>query len=386
MATTIYTRNTLTHPGAIPQNGYFDMLTTGSGVQLTTNSMVTAPAEYPGEKQFALTGVALAWWSPRVAAPVTISGSMTFNIWINGDAGYVGLARVRLFKITAGGSAIESLIATATTDAMTATNAIHSVSVTPSTPVVLSVGERLILRVYLVTTTGNGTLKYNSTTTNLVLAETVTFTPNGTKLYLRSTTTIGIASFMDLSETIGTGVGITATVNTSAGATQVQWTKTAGGAIAEWISQRIKAPGWTAQLVANFVAHFYSVAESSLSANCGFLYKVFKRRPDGTETLVYTRAVGAELTTTPTTLTLTGGGTLAQVTNFAEDDRVVVRVYIENQGGTMGGGFNCSLMYDGGGVASPDVTLLDSPEFKLSTDPAGSSSVPGAMTTGGVGN
>src|SRR3972149_10745821 len=62
-----------------------------------------------------------------------------------------------------------------------------------------------------------------------------------TKLYLRNTQTNGIgANYYDLITTVGASPD-TAVVNSTAAGTEIQFTKTAGGAVAQWISGRVSS-------------------------------------------------------------------------------------------------------------------------------------------------
>lgn len=157
----------------------------------------------------------------------------------------------------------------------------------------------------------------------------------------------------------------------------------------EFLSGRVKSPGFTLSDVLNVTTRVW-MHESSSSANAAGRLKVFLRKPDGTETLVATRNTASELPTSATATTMTGTASLQQVTNFAEDDRVVVRCYITNVG-TMAASFRATLYYDANSVGvgvtgNSYINLLDGPEFKLESDPAGTSRIPDGLPMTGVGN
>lgn len=150
-----------------------------------------------------------------------------------------------------------------------------------------------------------------------------------------------------------------------------------------WISPRFKA-GWAVE-TANQFAWKLSASESLLSANCAGKVKVFRYQPDGTETLLYTLAT-PELPADPSALSSTTGGTVTP-TPCAEDDRLIVRVYIANVG-TMGGGATCSVWYDANaadGVGDSYLTFVGLPEWKAEGDPPAPPKPPTAIMTGGVG-
>ena len=146
--------------------------------------------------------------------------------------------------------------------------------------------------------------------------------------YLRNTQTNGIGStYYDLSETAGASAD-TAVVNTTAGGTEIQFTKTAGGAIAQWISGRVPAGGFTLTSVDVSIA----AIESGNAVNVGLRLRVFKREAGGTETEVGGGPFddGVELPSIPSDAQTFS----ADVTDtaFAEDDRVLCKIYVTNIG------------------------------------------------------
>lgn len=418
MSTVIWLRSTATVPSAYSfvSGGVTKDALTVNGTGLV-NATMKAGATLPASGEFLLTMpgtfTPLSWWSERITAQVTISGAIAVALRPNTTAGGTVRLRMKIFKITAGGSNVVTLIGQAdgTADLAT-TNSAYTISITPPAPVTLVANERFIIELYAIPnpSTGWGTpsaayanvpFSGNSSISDasITFTETITFKDNATFIKPRRTTGTGIGVFMDLLTATGATAFTTAVVNTAAGGTEIQWTKTAGGTVAEWISGRLKAPGWTITSVANFVGNFNS-QESNLAANCASTIKVFKRKPDGTEALVFTRTQDLEMGTASAVVQLTGaGGTstlgAASDLNCAEDDRIVVRLYIHNVGGTMGGGFTCTVNYDHNTVPATKSTLntsdcyfwlLDGPEFKAEGDPAGTSRVPGAQTMLGIGN
>ena len=148
-----------------------------------------------------------------------------------------------------------------------------------------------------------------------------------TKLYLRNTQTNGIGStYYDLLTTAGSSSD-TAVVNSTASGTEIQFTKTAGGAIAQWISGRAPVGGFT--LTSTDVSLW--LQEDLAATNIGGRYRIFKRAADTTETEIGGGPFddGVEFGTTATEETWTGNVT---DTAFAEDDRILVKLYITNIG------------------------------------------------------
>jgi hypothetical protein len=395
MPTPIYLKTTQTHPRS--PSAYRDMTTFTSAASLT---FVTGTDTTPVEM---LLSGGIMFISERVAAEVTISGVITFALRGFAATGRTARFRARLYKITTGGSNIETLIGQAdTTTNLTTAPANYSASFTPAAPVTMAPGERFILRVVSIPVAGSYgasgtvTMAFGTTTVanagSVTFTETVTFRVNGTILYARRVGTSGIGNFFDLSLTRNTTQDFTtAVVNTAAAATEIQWTRTAGGTLLEWISPRMKAPGWTVDSATLFTSVNYFACESDAAANCKLRLRVFRRTPTGTETLVATWDKATELGVCATFSQGTlSPATLAGTVSFAEDDRVVLRTYIIPADGlTMGGGHTCTMRYDDFDTATQDykLTIFDAPEFKDDADPdADPAHIPDGLTTMGMGN
>src|SRR5678816_2979974 len=103
-----------------------------------------------------------------------------------------------------------------------------------------------------------------------------------TKLFLRETTVTAIGSFRDMLASAGASL-TTGVVNTAGSGTQIQWTKTAGGAVLEWISGRVPVGGFT--LSGTMTFNIWA-SESATAANAGGRVRVFKRTAAGSESEV----------------------------------------------------------------------------------------------------
>lgn len=182
-------------------------------------------------------GIPIPWYSERLASETTIGGTITFNIWAFKDATFTGRLRARLYKVTAGGSNVASLIATAdaASDLTTASTA-YTFTATP-TPTTVVAGERFILRLSVLPVlgsfgTGNATVEYNEETSGVAgytwveFTETVPFTPNINVVHLRRTNVNGIGNFYDMLPTLGASPFTTADTATADGATEIPWTRT----------------------------------------------------------------------------------------------------------------------------------------------------------------
>lgn len=404
MATRMVVRNLATMP-SLPVNSYKDMNNVtfaAAPVALGLETVPNAIGELRVTHNVATT-TPVDFVSERVLAEVTISGTVTFNIWFLGSSTtFTGRVRARLYKRTTGGSDLESLICQADASADIVQDLIsHVYNFTgTATTTTLAPGERFLLRVSITPVsgsfgTGTVTMRYNEESNTdgnswVEVAQAVTFTPNVVVYHLRRTNVNGIGNFFDINDVLGSSAYATGIVNTQASGTSIPWTRTAGGTPLEWTTGRVPAPGW--RLVTGMIGTASTgqawASESSLSANCGCRVKWFRRKPDGTELLVYNGPNPIELATGIGSVSFSPGGTLTQPTDFAEDDRLVVRAYIENVG-TMAAGFTCTFGYDGNVLGSTGDTYFrlteGPPRWKAESEPA-YRSVPDALSMGGVGN
>src|SRR5512135_1091398 len=100
-----------------------------------------------------------------------------------------------------------------------------------------------------------------------------------TTLYMRNTTANLISPYSDVSTSAGASAttGVTTTTN---GGSHIQTTKTAGGALLEWISGGAPIAGFT--LAGQVTAHCYAY-ESVVGVNGTVEVRLFKRALDGSE-------------------------------------------------------------------------------------------------------
>lgn len=343
--------------------------------------------------------------SQRVAAPVTISGNIT--AFLNADeANDLANARlrVRLSKLSRTADVETDIAVLDMTGELTVATNNYTLSGTPPVPVSLAVDERLIARIsaipiaggamaggYIVKTQFQG-VAGGSTFPNITFTETITFKTNGTVLYPRRTSTIGIGNFFDLLPTLGASVETTGVVNTAAGGTNIQWTRTAGGTVLEWVSPRFKNawnfknPDDLPLMDLGDAARITVTAfESATAANAALRVRLFRLRA-GVETEIVLVSSATELPTTALQVTLKStNGTTTPVT-FLPDDRLVFRAYITNGGGTMASGRTATLNYDGNNAGGPRINLLESCDFKAESDPAETGIVPSGGATFGMSN
>jgi hypothetical protein len=333
----------------------------------------------------------IGWRSLRVAADVTISGSMTFVCQAWSSVAGAAAVKCQLWKRTAGGSDVDTLVAEVTMPGVTDTlPTLFTASVTPAAPVTVAAGERLLLRLFVLRQsadfdTATFSVRYDGTasaTSYVEVTETVTFISDTTILYLRRTTLNGLG--LDLLPAFVSQAAQTAVTNTTAAGTEIPLTRTAGGLLAEWFSPRFTKT-WMLEEIEQFVALRFTFFESATAANAAFRVKFFRRILAGAETLIYSVEWTAEMATSATNYDPATNRTLHTIVAFGEDDRLVARLYVTPASGqTMGGARTVTLNYDAGST-SGYVNMLDVGAFKAESDPD-AQPVPSGLSTLGMGN
>lgn len=173
-----------------------------------------------------------------------------------------------------------------------------------------------------------------------------------TQLFLRNTTANGITdtgdgTVYDMIPTVGPALD-SGIVGTVASGTEIQWTKTNGGPTIAFISGRVPAGGFT--LTSTEILGYFR--ESNMNANCTSRFRVFRYQPGPT----ITELGGGPFTDDfEFSTVISTHGTIGNVTDtaFSENDRILLRVYITNVG-TMGGGFTCTIQFNGDQVAEAE--------------------------------
>lgn len=406
MATTLTFHGRFVSPTTPTRPAYAEMNTNGVGAAVqAAHGLIPIDANTQEMVPFTMSsGVYdqwIGWRSGRVLSDVTLTNDFTMHLYGRSTIAGSGRLKVQLFKATTNG--VETLLGEATAaTALTSTNTLYTMTLTLLQPnQALGYGERLICRLYALketadfdTATHVASMDGAAANTRLVFVETITFHPDNVKFVLRRTSDNGIGTFFDLVPTRGVSAPTTGVVNTVASGTEIQWTRTAGGTLLEWVTPRFKSP-WafadTTQVGSGVGAtSTFFMSESNTAANAGYRAKLFRRTPDGTETLCYTFSGTAELSTTLSSASLNpafGTATLVAPVDFAEDDRLVLRVYIIAAGGTMGSGRTATISYDSSSGSYNDaITLFDTTELKAESDPAQEFIVPSGQSMSGLGN
>jgi len=195
-----------------------------------------------------------------------------------------------------------------------------------------------------------------------------------TDLVLRTTLDSGLGAtgkfFLDLPvNSFGAGL-VTFTVDTAASGTQIQWTReTAIDSEVEWVSGRVPSGGFT---LTSLTSVDMWMSESMTTANCGGRIRLFKLSPSGVETELAGGPFddGVEIGgTSLTNMTWTANPT---DTAFAENDRLLLKVYITNIG-TMAGSLTCGLGVNAASGATGDskIVLNETVAFKAERNSSG---------------
>lgn len=191
-------------------------------------------------------GTALAWITPPLQTSVTISGTVTCNIYGGESATAANTAfRCRLFKYSGGSEGSSFLTANMTTELSTSTTTVRNWTGTP-TSTAFSAGDRIVIKLFLENcatsgcptgTMGGGataTVGYDGTTDGSNAAswvqtnENVTFQPT-----IVQNSAIGTDSVTAVIPAIASAVGNAhnCTNNAASSCTTGNWSATAGNAV-----------------------------------------------------------------------------------------------------------------------------------------------------------
>jgi hypothetical protein len=353
------------------------VLSTSRGAGVVSNIRTTVAGPTNGLEFGTSAASPWEWVSHPLDQDVTISGSITANLWGSEDsmatnAGF-GIIIERLNSQGARVSTIMQNNEIGIELAVT-TPAVRNEATTPTSTNMLK-GDRFRVRVYAddaVTTTlavGSADFRHNGTTAAADGDSYITFTetfgflttaPSGSVLYLTDTASAvdpNGASY-DAKEAWTTAINssVLATTSTVTGPTApLQATVSGGGNFLEWFTKQL-----TAFTLSGLVACKIPSRETSLSANAALRVEIAVCASDGTSPVVWGAATdGTELTTT----------TIENNVNVAGDDvavtdgqRLRIRVYFDDAPGVaMATAFSASLTYQfatsGGGALDCYVVL-----------------------------
>lgn len=297
---------------------------TGSSVSLNT-------ATVNGPTSGIECGPASDWLSAPLAADVTISGTITLNLYGSENSMSANVAiNAKIDRVRPDGT-ITQIAKSANVTELGTTSGVFNFTVTPTSTACLK-GDRLRLIVFGDDSTGANmasgftfTFIYGATSAAssgdswIRFTENLTFmstTPAGSQLFLRATTGPAVNSADEREMWTSRGASsTTATVNTVSGMTNpVQWTASAGGSVIEWYTRPL-----TAFTLSDLVYANIRLGCSNTACRVGPRLELAVCDGDGTNVTVLTSWVfydQASMFATPVSGNLNG-----ELTTTADDDR-----------------------------------------------------------------
>jgi len=181
-----------------------------------------------------------------------------------------------------------------------------------------------------------------------------------TKLYLHDAAS-DVSGYKEATVSLGPA-NTTAVTNTVASGTDIQVTKTGGGATVAWIT----APFQTAVTISGTVTCNVYGGESATSANAAFRCRLYKYSGGSEGATFMTANMTTELNTSTTTVRNWTGTPTS--TSFAAGDRLVIKMFLENCAtsgcptGTMAGSQTVTLGYNGTTAGSNAASYVQTTE------------------------
>ncbi len=316
----------------------------GSGVVSALTGTVNGPTAGV-EVDRGLTRGIIHWLSPPLAADITISGSITWNLRASESNMSANVAINGRIEVIDGATGAITLIdqTARTTELAITTEGVNNFAETPAAGVACKRGDRLRVRIFgddagTMATGFDFTFWWNGTTGGasgdsfITLTENLTFEaePAGTTIYLTNTASAVATADVDREAWTARGAGVQNDVtNTTTGDVTVQVTDTAGGTAVSWFTRGLAAMTLGGACRVNLRGNLSAAASS---AHLGI--EVARVASDGTSPTVW--AVGyfsepgegtdvGELPTTETAISaLIGGDDLA----ISDNQRLRIRLLL----------------------------------------------------------
>lgn len=325
--------------------------TRGSGVQAGQGSTVSGPTAGievgSGSRPF-------EFLSLPIAADVTISGTVTCNVWAGESSMNANVAiNVLIERVDPTGQIASTILKTTRTTELGTSRTAQNFTGTP-TSTDMTKGDRIRVRVFGddAGTMGSGftfTMGYSGGSagadgdTYVTFTENISFIsaePTGSTLHLTNVAgpAVGAAVEQEMWTGFGSGV-VTAERNTAAGWTApLQWTDTAGGTAVEWYSRPLTAFTLSGPVGVSVWAH-----QSNIDANASVRAELAVCDGDGSNvsvwsaaTILDTDAIGSGGAGTDSDGALTT--TTAQVRTYllgpdasiADGQRLRLRLYVDD--------------------------------------------------------
>jgi len=245
------------------------LLTTGRGNGNVATDATPTEAGATSGVEIQLGTYPASWVTHPLAADVTISGSITFNVWAYESSMSANVAINCVLDVLDGvtGQTITQIIKTTRTTELATSTAAQNWAEAPGAGVACYKGDRLRLRIFGddAGTMSSGytfTVNYCATSagttgdTYITLTETATFLdtdPTGATLYPTSTASDVSTASVDLEAWTSRGASATSSnTNTPNGwASPIQCTATAGGTVVDWFTKQLQAFTLSGKVKAN---------------------------------------------------------------------------------------------------------------------------------------
>jgi hypothetical protein len=362
----------------------------GAGLTNATTNTLTGPTTGIEVQVSASRAV---WISEPVSADVTISGTITANIWASENNMSANVAiNVYLYILRADGSKQLIVQSTRTTELAVTTNAVNNFTTGMTsgayTGQTLNRGDRLCVIVFgddagVMATGFTFQLGYNGATgaadgdTFITLTENLTFetltTPAGSQVFLTDTASDVVTASVDREAWTSRGGGVVNDVtNTAAGwvTPGVHMTDTAGGTVVDWFTKPLAAFTLGGVARANTRA-----LESSTAANCGLRVEIARVDGDGTNPTVWASACLSPAASSSGELSTTEVAREAWVTGddlaVSEGQRLRIRVYLEDITiSPLVTGHTATFFYNGTSAAASGDSYVTFPQTLTESSPA----------------
>lgn len=242
----------------------------GGGVQASASTNTVAGTTNGVDLHFG--GVqGYEWLSLPIAADVTISGTITANIWAIESSMNANVAiNVLVERVDPTGAIVSTIVKTARVTELSTSRTANNFTATP-TSTAMTKGDRIRVRIFGddAGTMASGftfAISFSGATgaadgdTFITFNEDITFIsadPTGTTLHLTSVAgpAVGANLEQEMWTSFGDGVD-TAVVSTAAGWTApIQWTATAGGTAVEWYTRALTAFTLSGPVLVSIWAH-----------------------------------------------------------------------------------------------------------------------------------
>ena len=337
-------------------NRYLDIVR-GNAAQTAAANTVTGPTDGVEIK----TGVNLHWMSPPLTAAVTISGTITFNLWALESGMNANVAINALIeRVGPTGDVVSTVVKTARTVEVGTSSTVNNFTATP-TSTNFARGDRIRIRIFLddagtMATGFTGTFSYNANSAGVDGDSYVTFNetftvatniiPSGTKLWFTDVASDVATASVDKEAWTTAGSSIaTAVRDTVAGWTApLQITDTAGGTVIDWFTKPLQAVTVTTAVW----ALLYS-SQSLTATNATHQIEIARVDGDGTNPLVWGASRVVITNTAAQTAAVFVAGTDLVLSN---GQRLRFRLYVDdngNSGAALVTGRTVTFHYNGTG-------------------------------------